>query len=199
VAQCIDQYVFDMPLDEVAPADAGDPTPLSVRSALEVMARHGHLTPTKLRTLSPEEFEAITGCIEDLPPWLAMELADAFDAGDQFAVLNALHALCGWLSFRFDQEATRNLRALPEAERESFWTQDVTQENWRQLRHRAKWHSSQQRFRREAYCPALRIRRGGQRTRRVRRRVASSPRRARAPSHLDDPDLAPLHLARAVV
>jgi hypothetical protein len=173
-------------------------TPPSVQAALDVVAHHGHLTPEKLRALSPEEFAAITGCIEELPPWLAAELAESFAADDQIAVMNALHVLCGWLSLQFDQEATRNLHALPEQEREAVYAQPVNQETWRTLRTRARWHSSPLHFRRDAYCPALRLRRGGQRTRRVRR-IASSPRRARAPSHLDaDPDLGSLNAPRAV-
>jgi hypothetical protein len=164
---------------------ADDTTPPAVRAALELVARHGHLSPEKLKRFSPEDFSAITGCIPDY----LERVSFMWDFMPPPTTLSeVLYDLCGWLNQQFGREATRNLHSLPEAERESFHARPVNQESWRQLRSRARWHSAPQRFRRDAYCSALRVRRGGQRTRRVRR-VASSPRRARAPSHLgDDPE-----------
>ena len=158
----------------------GDPTPPTVRAALEVVAHHGHLSPSNFDTLSPTERDAISECVIEFMPGLAARILD----GDRLAWFE----VCGWLNRHFDMEATWNLNTLPEAERDTFRARPVSQESWRQLRSRARWEASPRRFRRDAYCPALRVRRGGQRTRRVRR-VASSPRRARAPSHLgDDPE-----------
>jgi hypothetical protein len=178
-----------MPLDDVAPEVVADPTPPSVRAALDVMARLGcYLTPEKLDELSSEDSEAIGACIIEFMPAHAVQIAEA---ADENTVLTLMYMVCGQLNRWFDQEATWNLHALPEQEREVVRAQPVNQKTWRQLHTRARWHSSPRRFRREAHCPALRLRRGGQRTRRVRR-VASSPRRARAPSHLgDEPPLAP--------
>jgi hypothetical protein len=162
---------------------------------LDVVAHHGHLSPEKLGDLSGEELAAIKRFIGMDRPDLLERLAAAKAAGDERAFWGWLiPEMCGWLNFRFDQESTARLHKLPEAEREGFLPRPVNQESWRQLHARARWHASSHRFRREAHCPALRIRRGGQRSRRVRR-VASSPRRARAPSHLGDPDEPPPALA----
>jgi hypothetical protein len=189
-----------MPLDEVAPdAAVSDSTPLSVRRALEVVAHHGYLAPEKLEQLSPEEFEAVKDCIVEYAQVHFIAIVDAHETGDRAALWSAWGLALGRLNLFFEQDATWNLNTIPEAERERFRARPVTQESWRQLRSRARRHTSPHRFRREAHCPALRIRRGGQRTRRVSRRVSSSRRRARAPSHSDsDPDLAALTAGRAV-
>jgi hypothetical protein len=176
---------------ELAAGETGDPTPPSVRRALEVVAHHGYLTPEKLHELSPDEFKAIKDCIAEYAQAHFMAIVEAQETGDRDALWSAWSLACGRLNLFFDQETTWYLNTIPEAERESFRAKPVTQGSWRELRSRTRWHSPQ-RFRRDTYCKALRIRRGGQRTRRVHRRAASSPRRARAPSHLDDEPEPPL-------
>jgi hypothetical protein len=181
--------ISDMRLDEVATEVVADPTPPSIRGALDVVARHGHLTPEKLGDLSGDELAAIERFIGMDRPDLLERLASAKASGDELAFLVWLiPEMCGWLNFRFDQESAAKLRTLPEKERESFRALPVNPQTWRQLHTSARWHSGPRRFRHEVHCPALRIRRGGQRTRRVQHRRVASSRRARAPGRLDEPD-----------
>lgn len=168
---------------EVAVDETG--TPASVRRALAVVARHGYLTPEKLAALEADEWDAVQNCIREFKPTLFVQIANTHAGGDRVGFATALGALCGVLNLWFDQEATSNLHALPEEERERVRALPVNAETWRQLRVRSRWHMVRPR-RRSSAAPRMRHGRPMRHVR--RRRVASSPRRSRAPSRLADDD-----------
>src|SRR5215204_1782594 len=88
-----------------------DPTPQSVRNALEVVAHHGYLTLHNLAALELEEWEAIQRWMREFRPDVFVQLADAYAVGDRVGLYYAKTRLCGLLNLLFDEEATRNLRA----------------------------------------------------------------------------------------
>jgi hypothetical protein len=173
-----------------------DLTPESVEEdALELVARHGYLAPENLVELEPEERGAIASWVRQFRPDLFKQLECAYEAGDQWAFYSATTSMCLSLNVLFDEETTRNLHTLPEEERERVRTLPVSPETWRQLQARARWHVARP-LRRSSAGPRMRH---GRSTRHVRRRrVASSPRRARAPGRpgedgeSDDDDVDPL-------
>jgi hypothetical protein len=187
--------------------DVSDPTPESVRGALDVVVRHGqYLSPEKFGELSPDDREAIEHCVNDFMPRLALQISEAQEAGDKVAVWILWCEVCGWINRFFDQVTCWDLQALPAEEREVVRAQPVNQETWRQLRARSRWHMAHP-GRHSHRCPgaARRYGRHGRQTRHARRRrVASSPRRARAPSRQGedpepDPELAALTGVRSRV
>jgi hypothetical protein len=191
-----------MPLDDIS-----DPTPSTLRRALDVMARNGgYLSLKKLKGFSREDFGAITDCIPDyldgmdfMPPSYAEQIL-ANGTFDENAASEVLYCLCGWLNRQFDQESVANLWTLPQQEREAVRALPVNQKTWQQLRSRSRWHAV--RPHRLDRCPSAAPRQGrhGRQTRHVRRRrVASSPRRARAPGRSADDDPEPSDLTAALL
>jgi hypothetical protein len=166
-----------------------DPTPASVRRALEVVARHGYLTREKLATLEDEETKAIWACIKEYNTALAVSIAKASDAGAEETYYILLDVLCGWINYHSDLETTWSLNALPEKEREAFRTQPVNPQTWKTLRSRARWHTAHPHLILVPSCRPRSALRGGPR----RRSIRSGPRKTRASgSQGDDPDpLAP--------
>jgi hypothetical protein len=164
-----------------------DPTPPSVRRALDVVARHGELTRNKILALDDEERKAIWTCIREYKTALALSIARASDAGDEEAYWSLVDRLCGWLNFCFDLECSWKLQALPEEEAEKFRSKPVNPTTWKQLRTRSRWYTAYP-HRHATRAPSCRPR-GALRRGPRRRSVRTGPRRARAPgSQGGDPE-----------
>ena|SRR5215207_354933 len=160
------------------PRAVSDPTPESVRGALEVVARHGYLALENLAALEPEEWEAIQRCIREFRPDLFAQLADAYAPGDRVGLYYAKTLLCGLLNRWFDEEATRNLHTLPEEERERVRALPVNAETWSRLQARSRWHMAH---------PHQYRRLAPRRSRHSRRRRTATARRTRAGASRDGP------------
>jgi hypothetical protein len=181
--------VQDKPVAEASPERVADPTPPSVKEALEVVARHGELTEDNLDTLTPEELQAVSGCVKEFNSRLAMAILRADEAGDVGAVRDGWTSALGWLNMLFNLACTWKLQDLPAEEAETVRKQPVNAATWKNLRRRARWHG-RGRPRAEGRDIPSRLGRG-QHVRHARRRgVRSGPRKARAPGSRgdDDPD-----------
>jgi len=159
-----------------------DQTPPSVPGLLDVMARRGYFRPEILEALPDEDAEAVSQFVRECMAGVTEQVNEAVATGNEVDRSILLETICFWANRTFDMEVGAALDRLSEEEHESFRQKPVNQETWRQLQ-----ASAWQRPLRPCYRAPERMR-GGQHRRHVRRRrrVASSPRRARAPARSGD-------------
>jgi hypothetical protein len=166
-----------------------DSIPLRER-VFEMVARRGrYLAVEDLDEFSAEEWEALAGYLSESRPDLATRISEAMSGGDAVLVYSLEIELCGWLNIEFDRESVRRMYALPEEERDAVRAQPVKLETWKQLRGRARWHTTHP-HRRDLGCPiAPRHGRRGRQTRHARRQsVRTRPAAARAPGRRSSDD-----------
>jgi hypothetical protein len=188
------QSTLELDRDPASEVDS-DPTPPSVRRALDVVSRCGEMTREKILALDDEEQQAIWICIQEYKKALAVAIAKASDNGPEEAYYALLGVLCGWLNFMFDRECAWKLRELPDEEAEAFRSMPVNPATWKQLRTRSRWHMAYPR-RIARTGPAQRMPRGALRGGPRSRSVRTGPRRARAPASQGDDDPEPSELDR---